>query len=449
MEREPVLILGAGLTGLTVAATLKQHGVPVVILESASQPGGAVGTEHDEGYLVERGPNSLMLDSPEVEAFLHGVGLGGEMTGPQAHRRYLVRGGRPHALPSGPLAAVTTPIFSLPGKLRLLAEWFVPRGHDEEETLGDFVRRRLGSEVLNYAVEPFVGGIYAGDPDKLSARNAFPKLWKLEREHGSFLRGALRLRRTGPPQRMVSFLGGMGILPARLAALLAEDLSCDAKVKAITRAPHGWSVRWTTRDETHETAARALVCAVPAFAVPRLPWPEDFRAPLHALDSIEYPPVSIVALGFSRDAIRHPLDGFGMLVPAIEHRWILGSIFSSSLFPGRAPEGKVLLTTFTGGARQPRMASLGDDALVEDVCSDLRDLLGVESAPVFRRIIRWPRAIPQYASGHGAILEGLEKLESAHHGLHFVGNYRGGIAAGRCILNGLRLAEKLVSTRSS
>jgi oxygen-dependent protoporphyrinogen oxidase len=353
------------------------------------------------------------------------------------------------ALPSGPAGAVATPLFSLRGKMRVLAEPFIARGNVDDESLADLVRRRLGAEILTYAIEPFVAGIYAGDPEKLSARHAFPKLWSLEREHGSFVRGALRMRRTGPRPKMMSFRDGMGALPARLAVMLGEDLRCQARVESIAETAAGWSVAWIENGQSKRGEAATLVCAIPAFAVPQLPWSAEVRGSLGFLDRIEYPPVSIVALGFRRADVGHPLDGFGMLVPAAEKRQILGTIFSSSLFPGRAPEGEVLLTNFVGGARQPGLAALPDDELVRLVCEDLRALLGVKGEPVFRRIIRWPRAIPQYNRGYGEVLSALEKLEAAHPGLHFVGNYRGGIAAGQCIRNGLRLAEEMGARNQS
>jgi len=438
-----VVIIGAGLTGLSAAVALKRRGIPVAVLESSGRPGGAVGTEHADGFLVERGPNSMMLGEPEVTAFLDEAGLDEEIIAPAAKKRFLVRAGCPVSLPTGPWGAVTTPLFSVPGKLRILAEPFVPRGCAEDESLADLVRRRLGAEILSYAVDPFVAGIYAGDPEKLSAKYAFPKLWQLEHEHGSFVRGALRRRRTGPRQKMVSFRGGMGVLTDRLASLLGDDLHLQAKVERISRRAGGWSVDWTSRERSASAECASLVSAVPAFAVPRLPWPVELAGPLAFLQGVEYPPVSVVAHGFPRHAVHHPLDGFGMLVPAAENKRILGTIFSSSLFPGRAPQGQVLLTTFVGGARQPALAALPDDELDRLVRVDLSSLLGVGGEPSFRRVIRWPLAIPQYRIGHGATVAALEKLEAGHPGLHFVGNYRGGIAAGQCIRNGLRLAEEI------
>ena len=443
MATGPVIILGSGLTGLSAAVALKRRGIAVTVLESAPRAGGAVQTEQSDGFLVERGPNSMMVNEPEVISFLQEAGLDSEIIHPEAKKRFLVRGGAPVALPSSPVGAVTTPLFSLGGKMRVLAEPFIARGNADDESLADLVRRRLGGEILTYAIEPFVAGIYAGDPEKLSARHAFPKLWNLEREHGSFVRGTLRMRRTGPRPKMMSFRDGMGALPARLAAMLGEDLRCQARVESIDETAAGWSVAWNENGQSKRGEAATLVCAIPAFAVPQLPWSAAVRGSLGFLDRIEYPPVSIVALGFRRADVGHPLDGFGMLVPAAEKRQILGTIFSSSLFPGRAPEGQVLLTNFVGGARQPGLAALPDDELVRLVCEDLRALLGVKGEPVFRRIIRWPRAIPQYNRGYGELLSALEKLEAAHPGLHFVGNYRGGIAAGQCIRNGLRLAEEM------
>lgn len=437
------IIIGAGLTGLSVAFALRRKGADVTVLERGGRAGGAVRTERSDGFLLEHGPNSMMVTESSIEALIADAGLAGEVVRPLAKKRFLVRGNRPVALPGGPIGAVTTPLFSLGGKLRILAEPFVARGTEEDETLAGLVRRRLGPEMLAYAIEPFVAGVYAGDPELLSAKYAFPKLWNLERNHGSFIRGAFRLRKSGPPQSMLSFRDGMETLPARLAASLGGGFRPSADIVSIARMPDGWRVAWREKDVVREAAAPALVCAVPAFAVGDLPWPESLRGMFAPLGKISYPAVNVVALGFRRRDVEHPLDGFGALVPAAERRHILGAIFSSSLFPGRAPEGHVLLTVFVGGSRQPRQAALGDDALEKDVLRDLRDLLGVRGDPVFRRIIRWPRAIPQYNTGYGGILQSIEAIEASHPGLHLAGNYRGGIAAGQCLHNGLSLGARL------
>jgi oxygen-dependent protoporphyrinogen oxidase len=439
------LILGAGLTGLTVAASLRRRGVPVTVLESSARAGGPVASEESAGFLVERGPNSMMTGEPEVMGFLADIGMTDEMIEPFAKKRFLVAGGRPQAMPQSFFGAFTTPIFSPGGKLRVLREPFVPRALVEDESLATFVRRRLGPEMLTRAVEPFVAGIYAGDPEMLSARHAFPRLWNLEQAHGSLLRGALRAR-GGLRPRAFSFKSGMGALPDKMASLLGGDLHCGARVQSIVREGRSWCVGWSDGVTLHRTLAADLVCTVPAFAAASLPWPDEIRTALGGLEDVPYPPVTIIALGFRRADVAHPLDGFGMLVPAAEGRNILGTIFSSSLFPGRAPRDHVLLTTFVGGARQPSLAQMEDGPLERTVISDLADLVGACGEPVFRGIIRWPRAIPQYNLGHGCIIGALEKLEEECPGLHLIGNYRGGIAAGQCIHNGLRLAETLTNS---
>ncbi|MBJ7259404.1 MAG: protoporphyrinogen oxidase [Chthoniobacterales bacterium] len=438
------VILGAGLTGLTAAVSLRRRGVPVTVLESGARAGGPVASEESGGFLVERGPNSMMTGEPEVLQFLADIGLADEMIAPLAKKRFLVSRGHPQALPQSFFAALTTPLFSFGGKLRVLREPFVPRVAAEDESLASFVRRRLGPEILARAVEPFVAGIYAGDPEMLSARQAFPRLWNLEHAHGSLLRGALRAR-GGLRPRAFSFKGGMGSLPDKMASLLGGDLHCGSRVRSIAREGRSWLVEWSDGVASHRVCAAELICAVPALVAASLPWPDEIRPALVGLEAVPYPPVTIVALGFRRADVAHALDGFGMLVPSAERRKILGTIFSSSLFPGRAPEDRVMLTTFVGGARQPSIAQMEDGPLEQAVVSDLADLVGVRGEPVFRRIIRWPRAIPQYNLGHERIIRALEKLEAASPGLHLVGNYRGGIAAGQCIHNGLRLAETMTN----
>jgi len=443
-----VAVIGAGLTGLSAAVHLRARGTEVTVLESSSLPGGPVRSEYDGGFLVEHGPNSMMTTDAKVADFLQSLGLESDIVEPQAKKRFLVRKGRPLALPLGASGAVTTPLFSLAGKLRALREPFVARREMDDESLASFVSRRLGPEALAYAVEPFVAGIYAGDPEKLSARWAFPKLWNLEREHGSLIRGALGKKRGGYRPKMISFRNGMGELLQRMAEKLGPRLHCGVRVESIERTGNHWIVEWSRAGLVRRETVDAVLSTIPAFGVPDLPWPQDLRGSLGFLREIIYPPVTVAALGFRRTDVTHPLDGFGMLVPEAEKRRILGAIFSSSLFPGRAPRDHVLLTVFVGGERQPRMAQLGDDALEQDILSDLRDLLGVRGAPVFRRVIRWPRAIPQYNLGYGEFVDHMEKAERDWPGLHLGGNYRGGIAAGQCIQNGLRLAEQL-STPSS
>jgi oxygen-dependent protoporphyrinogen oxidase len=441
-----IAVLGGGITGLAAAWQLQRAGFAPVVFERAERAGGAIGTLRTDGWLHELGPNSLLEGAPEVPAFITDIGLGDRRlyASPAAQRRYIVRGGRLRAMPASPAAFITTNLFSWGAKLGLLGEPWRPRAPaDSEESVADFVVRRLGREFLDYAVNPFVGGVYAGDPARLSVRHAFPKLHALEQEHGSLIRGALKRRNTsgGPAGRMFSFPEGLGEIPAALARALGPALRLGHAVRAARRQAAGWEVEFTARGQHATETFSAVVCALPADALASL----DFAglAPsLQQLREIEHPPVCSIFTGYRREAVRHPLDGFGLLVPAVEHRPWLGTLFSSTLFPGRAPDGCVGLTSFVGGMRDPALTSRDDAALVDLVHAELGQILGVHAAPVFTHVQRWPRAIPQYALGYQRFQDAIIAAEAAAPGLFIGGNCRDGISLANCIASAGRLAQR-------
>jgi oxygen-dependent protoporphyrinogen oxidase len=297
----------------------------------------------------------------------------------------------------------------------------------------------LGREFLDYAINPFVAGVYAGDPEQLSVRAAFPKLYALEREYRSLIigqiRGARKRRQRAETAkdraRLFSFRSGMQRLPNALATALADDYRGGASVSGLKREEGGWSVE--TAEGGPPIVAKTVLTAVPTRETARL-WSQVEPSLPGLLEQIPYPPVAEVFLGFRRDQVSHPLDGFGFLVPQLEHRSILGTLWSSTLFPGRAPDGHVALTTFVGGSRQPELAGLADGPLIDAVVGDLRPILGVNGQPVYVRINRWERAIPQYAIGHLDIVERLRAVESRHPGLFMAGNFIGGISVGDCVI---------------
>lgn len=441
-----VAVLGGGITGLTAAWHLRQAGYSPVVFERSDRVGGAIGASRCDGWLHERGPNSLLEGDPAVGRFIDEIGLGERRlyAAPAAKQRYICRGGRLVAMPTSPLAFATTPLFSWRAKLGLFGEPWRARGAaDADETVADFVRRRLGSEFLDYAVNPFVGGVYAGDPEALSVRHAFPKLQALEQEHGSLLRGALARRNTsgGPKGRIYSFPNGLSELPHMLAEELRGSIWLETGVEAIQRVADGWQLTLTCANfRTTETFA-AVVSALPADALARIAWIGAPQAPLLAdLRTIEHPPVVSVFTGYRRQDVRHPLDGFGVLVPQVERRLILGSLFSSTLFPGRAPDDHVALTTFVGGTRQPELARLDDDALLSLVNGELARLVGVRAPHVYAHIQRWPRAIPQYRIGYQRYKEAIATFEAGAPGVFIGGNVRDGISLANCVASGRRLA---------
>lgn len=442
-----VLVVGGGISGLATAWFLHRRGRSVVVLEAGAEPGGSIRTERRDGFLVEGGPNSTLYRDGALAELVRGLDLERELieANAAAKRRYIAKGGRPEPLPDGPLALLSTGVFTPAGKLRLLLEPFHGRAA-AEESIAQFVQRRLGHEFLDWAIDPFVSGVYAGDPARLSVRAATPKIYALEAEYGSLFLGAaarmLRGRPSGPQPtgRLISFRTGMQTLPRAVARALGGRFRAGRAVEAIERTPTGWAVRTPAGTDEGER----LVLAVPAYRAAELLAPID-RALGEALEGIRYPPVASVALGFERAQVAHPLDGFGMLVPGRLGRETLGVLFSSTLFPERAPPGRVLLTAFVGGARHETAGTLPEAALVERVLADLGPLLGIRDAPVFRHLTCWPRAIPQYELGHLGRLARIDRALDRLPGLHLRANWRDGISLVDCVANARALADALAA----
>ncbi|GBC77474.1 Protoporphyrinogen oxidase [bacterium HR08] len=451
-----VAIIGAGISGLSVAFFLKRAGVRVLLLEAGEDVGGTMRSRRCNGYLVELGPNSALETTPLFQELIAAVGLAGERVyaSEAARNRYIFRDGELHPLPLTPLAFLRSRLWSWKGKLRVLAEPFHGRA-DREESVADFVRRRVGQEFLDYAVNPFVAGIYAGDPERLSVRFAFPRLYALEAQYGGLflgmLRGARERRRRREAAkiaaRLFSFREGMGALPRALAVALGDTVWCATRALCVERIGATFEIAFERDGRRDALRAERVVLATPAYAaaplVERLA-PEAARA----LERIVYPPVSTVVLGYPESAIGRPLDGFGFLVPEKEQRRILGTIWNSTLFPARAPEGFVTLTTFVGGMRQPELARRPTEELIALVAEELADILRLRGEPDFASVSRWERAIPQYELGYGEILDALDRAEREHAGLYFCANYRGGIAVGDCVKSARETAERILRDRA-
>lgn len=448
-------VIGAGIAGLTAAYWLQHDGHAVTVFEASDRVGGMIRSERTDGFLVEHGPNSLRPTPAVLPRLIDRLGLSAACVPANdvAQTRYVVRDGTPQALPMSPAAFVTTPLLSTGAKLRLLAEPFIRQGSLSDESVAGFVRRRLGPEVLDYAVNPFVGGIFAGDPKQLSVAHAFEKLHAMEQEHGSLGRALIHSLRNqteakplppAAPSGLFSFRDGIGTLPRGLADALDDGtIRMQAPVTSVVPTGDGWSLTASSSDGAPQThAVDAVISTVPLHQLGALGLETDVD--LSVFETVPYPPVSVLALGYDRDDVAHPLDGFGMLVPEMEDdARILGTLFSSTLFPGRAPQGQVLLTTFVGGVRAPDLGEASTAQLRRVVGGDLRQLLGVRGTPTFVRRIRWERAIPQYRIGYGAVTAAIDRLEEHHPGLAFAGNYRAGISVGDTMASGVEAAQAI------
>jgi oxygen-dependent protoporphyrinogen oxidase len=353
-----------------------------------------------------------------------------------------------------PPAFLKTPLFSTSAKLRLLREPFIKRADaDVDESLAAFVERRLGPEILDYAINPFVSGVYAGSPDSLSVRAAFPRLYELERRYGSLIKGAIRGRRerrrrerrgetSRQTARLFSFAGGMQTIVDALSEARHGSVHTGASIREVRRTVGGYEVDVETPDGDGTIRSRALVFAIPAYSFRDISVGFDFPVGA-ALARIPYPPVSMVFFGYRDVPTDRPLDGFGFLVPAKEHFNILGTIWSSTLFSGRAPEGGVALTTFVGGSRQPERALLPDRELIGAVQADLNKLLGVRRDPDMAMVRLWERAIPQYNVGHLDIIAQIDSFESKMPGFYVIGNFRGGVSIGDCVKQAHAVAARV------
>jgi len=451
------VVIGGGVTGLAAAWTAGARGKETVLLESSERFGGSVVTHREGDYRVEGGPHTLLVNDPDLENFLRETGLWERAieSGEEAAKRFVVRGGRPVALPSGPGEFLTSSFLSWPGKLRLLMEpFFHGSAGRGEEAMGPWVERHFGREVKEQLADPFISGIYAGDPERISLQAAFPQLASIAGLHPSLFRSFLRrgkqLRQSGEsryPRRMMSFPDGLGEMVSHLARKGSFDALAGVRLHSLTKESEGWRVRFRIGSESDVQTIRspALLVAVPPTALPELPFADGIREELAPFSQVESPPVTTFSLAFKRKEVRHQLDGFGMLCPQRENRQVLGILFDSSLFPARAPEEEVLLSAFLGGVRDPEKARLSTSELLEIVCHECGELLGSEGKPSFWKATFWPRAIPQYNLGFSKIVSRLDALEQSCPGLGFAGNARDGVALGSCLLSGVRRAEALMA----
>ncbi len=448
-----VAIIGAGITGLTAAFYLKRNGIPVTVYESSGRVGGVIQSVRQDGYLAEFGPNTLLETSPKISQLIRDAGLQSRRldSHPKAAARYVVRYRKPIEMPATPLGFLTTDLFTPCAKWAVIREPFNPPRRDGvEESIAQFVVRRFNQEFLDHAIDALVAGIYAGDPQKLSVTHAFPKLKALEDDYGSMIKGqifgARERKKSGEIAKdrapKFSFDEGLQVLPDALAQQLGDCLKLNTAVSKISQTSEGWLVAGIAGGN-FDAEHSAVIYAGTAFKLAQLKIESLEPVDLAPLSEIRHPPVASVVLGFRREDVGHPCEGFGMLLPRIEGFKILGTIFSSSLFPNRAPAGHLTLTSYVGGERYPELASLPPEKLCEIVCEDLRVLLGVTGKPTFQHTAFYPRAIPQYNVGYGRYRALMTEAESKLPGLFLVGHYRDGVSLSDSILSGCNIVERV------
>lgn len=457
MRAKRIVIVGGGISGLATAHRLVELGInpaEFTLLEASARLGGTIHTEHRDGFLLERGPDSFISEKPEGLALAKRLGLESRLiqTNEQHRRSFIVRNGRLRAVPEGfQLLApsriwpfISTDIFSVGGKLRMAADLVLPRRNGQnDESLASFVRRRLGREALERMAQPMVGGIYTADPETLSLRATLPRFLDMERNHRSVI---LAMLRQGPKRGtsgaryslFLSFDKGMQVLVDALKNLV-PDVRLNTRVEAIQKLNDGWTIRTNTGESLE---VDALCLAVPAHVAAELLANINQRLATQ-LNAIKYASTATISFAYPRSAIRHPLNGFGFVVPFIEKRSLIACTFSSVKFNHRAPDDHVLLRAFAGGALQPEIFASPD--LETRVEAELRELLNIDRKPLFTQVAKWERSMPQYEVGHLDRIEAIENEVRGLPGLALAGNSYRGAGIPDCIRSGAAAAEQIVN----
>jgi oxygen-dependent protoporphyrinogen oxidase len=458
-----VAIIGAGVAGLSVAHEIRRRapGVDLIVLEPRERTGGNVRTEVYDGYTCEWGAVGFLDNAPATLQLVREIGLEPRLlpSRDSARRRYIYRQGRLHEVPTSPVNFVTSPLLSARGKARLLAEPFASGPREDDESIASFAARRIGGESAAVLVDSMVSGIYAGDASTLSLRACFPRMWEMEREHGSLFRAALATRKRrkagdaigAPAGRLTSFHRGMTELVEALTRSLGPAVRTSSPV--VELRPPTTSNRFWIATPDRQIAADAVVLAGPAAESADL-----LRAfglgVSSALRVIPAAPLAVVCLGYDEARLaadRGPLDGFGFLVPRAERIRTLGALWETSIFDGRGPAGKALMRVMIGGAHDPRVLDLSDDELLAVVRDDLRKTMGLGIAPEMVRVIRHPRGIPQYTIGHLDRLARIDAELASYPGLFVAGNSYRGVAINACIAEAGGIADRAIAaaTRAS
>jgi protoporphyrinogen/coproporphyrinogen III oxidase len=436
-------IIGGGISGLTAAFLLKNKGFDVTLFEKSERVGGNIQTDEIDGFKIEYAPNSL-LKSPRLVDLIKALKLDREVVAANAanKKRYVLQNGKLKSLPMSVAKMATDDYLSLKARLRLLKEPFVRTKSQKDESVAEFFERRLGREIVARAADPFIAGIYAGNPENLSVKSAFPRLYELEKEYGSLLLGSLLSKAEKEEKdfpRTFSFKKGVQTLTDRLAESLGESVKTNTMVERIEKQVDG---KWRVKSNFDENIFDTLIISTPAESAARIVGNLDANLSAQ-LANIYYPPIAMVFFGVKKESLAQNLDGFGFLVPSSERRKILGTIWNSAVFENRAPVGYDLLTNFVGGARNAELFEKSDKELFETVFEELKNILGLREKPAFMHIKRWRKAIPQYLLGYEKIENGIEAFERQNKGIYFCSNFYKGISVGDCVKNAFALAEEI------
>lgn len=440
-----IIITGAGISGLTTAYWLKKAGYKVVILEAKDEPGGAMITEKNKGFLIDYGPNSGLETTPLIRQIAEELNFSDQMiyANEASNKRYILKNNRLTPLPTDPLAFITSRLFSPFAKVRLMAEPFIGKSADGYyQSIAEFVKRRLGREFLDYAIDPFVSGVFAGDPNKLSVKSAFPKLYRLEEVYGGLIKGMIKgakerkqnAEKSKQNAKMFTFVNGMQSFAQRLSEYLEDSIIYNAKISKVSKSGSKFSVEFRTDNSDYDILADAVITTTPAYVT------ADYLGYLDKeldtrLRDIYYPPVKVLFVGYPKEHIKTKLDGFGFLIPSKENKNFLGAIWSSSIFPNRSYKDYAAFTLFIGGARNADVFKRSEEMTELDVLDEFQEIMKIDCSPIIKVSKTWENAIPQYNLGYIEHENYFGSFEEKNPGIFLSGNFRNGISVGDCVKN--------------
>ncbi|WP_029916078.1 protoporphyrinogen oxidase [Pelobacter seleniigenes] len=448
-----IAVIGAGISGLATAYAIEQQAlsagltVETRVFEKDSRSGGKIWSIHEDGFICEWGPNGFLDNKPMTLDLCRQLGVDNLLlrSDDNARKRFIYSGQELHRLPENGPSFLKSGLISWPGKLRLAGEMLIPKRKDQgDETLAEFGRRRLGSEALDKLIAPMVSGIFAGDPETMSLKSCFPRIYELEQQYGGLLKAMLKLAKqkraeqkagkvvasaAGPGGVLTSFNGGIQDLTNAAAAALQGELLLGCTISELVPKDGGFIL---TAAGGEQYDAEIVVTAAPAFAVAAM-LERSCGAAAELLKEIPYATMNVVCFGYERERIERDLDGFGYLIPKAEGKSILGTLWDSSIFPNRAPAGKVLLRSMMGGATNPAAIELSEEEVKSKTMTDLRQIMGITCEPEFVRIFRHRHAIPQYTRGHAARVGAIRERLATMPELILTGNAFGGVGLNDCV----------------
>nr|MBN2278126.1 protoporphyrinogen oxidase [candidate division Zixibacteria bacterium] len=451
MDKKNIAIIGGGISGLSALHFLMNRypdNIRVTLFEKESRLGGTIGTDRLENFNTDWGPNGFLDKVPLTLQMIHELGIEEllQPAHPKAEKRFIYRNKKLHEINPSPAKFMRSPVLSLGGRLRLAREPFInPKTDGNDESIFDFAERRIGREAAENLIGPMVSGIFGGDARKLSLRACFPAMVEMEREYGSLVKAMMAKKKNGgggpagPGGRLTSFKNGLYTLIEKMKEIYSDWIIIGKEVFSVDSLKDGFRLRFS---DGSSDSFDAVICAVPAFAAAEILKKTD-RLLAELLISIPYAPIAVAAFGYNREAVAHDLNGFGFLVPRSEGLNILGSIWTSSIFTDRTPSGMVQLRTMLGGATDPELVSLPDQAIIDIVETELRNILGITAIPEIVRLYKWDRGIPQFVLGHPEKMARMEDLLQNHPGLYFTGNAYDGVGLNDCVIRSDKVVNRL------